>query len=591
MRPVCLALLVTLSQVATERGRGPTVDFTAVQPDGTPVPDLRAADVEIRIGDRVRTVRSLRRVSAAPAPPASRTSLLAPPYGTNDNVSAGRRFILVIDQESFRAGRETQLRSAVEGFAAQLTPLDATMVAALPFGGVRIQFTNEPVRVRRAVEGIAGQASTTETGSDLACRTRRFLESLEGFLGEHRADARPSTFVVFTGGMAAPRRDAAMTMAPGMCELPIDQFKRITAAASAAGASFYVVVPTDIDMTRSLPRENIAGTTFFGSDNPLEGIEHFEGATGGTRLPLDATGTGSLARLMRESAAYYQAELEPDRGDQYGRSRSFSVRPVRKDVVVRARPEITLRDPALRAAAATKLTVPDLLGSFEGMTDLPLRIAGFPVREPGTSTGPGAGGSIRVGVVIEPADPAATLSSVGALLIAADGRIAGRWFAKDATERPLLGAMAAPPGTYTLRVAAVDAAGRAGIAEDTIDATLVPVGPLSLGGLMLGVSRPEGVKLQLEFHAEPVAIASFDLYGGTSGQRLGAALEVARDADGQPLVSVPLALSRADESRVTATGAVPLGALPPGDYVVRGVIRLEDGTTGRVLRTLRKLAR
>jgi hypothetical protein len=551
--------------------------------------------VEIRIGDRARTIRSLRRIAAGPVPaPASsapRASRLAPPYGTNDNVISGRRFILVVDQESLRAGRESQIRGAVEGFAAQLTPLDATMVAALPFGGVRIQFTNEPARVRRAVEGIAGQASSSETGSELACRTRRFLESLEGFLKEHRAELRPFTVVVFTAGMAAPRRDAVMAMAPGMCELVVDQFKHITAAASAAGASFYVVVPADVDMTRSVSRETIAGVGFLGSDNPLEGIEHFEGATGGTRLPLDATGTASLARLMRESAAYYQAELEPDRGDQYGRSRSFSVRAVRKDVTVRARPEITLRDPALRAAAATRLTVPDLLGSLEAVTDLPLRVGGFPVREPGgPSTGLGAG-AIRVGVVIEPVDPAATLSSVGALLIAPDGRVAGRWFAKDATERPLVGAMAAPAGKYTLRVAALDAAGRAGIAEEAVDATLVPVGPLSLGGLILGVSRPEGLKLQLEFHAEPVAIASFDIYGGTSGQRLGAALEVARDADSQPLVSVPLALSRADESRVTATGAVPLGALPPGDYVVRGVIRLEDGTTGRVIRTLRKVAK
>jgi len=40
---------------------------------------------------------------------------------------------------------------------------------------------------------------------------------------------------------------------------------------------------------------------------------------------------------------------------------------------------------------------------------------------------------------------------------------------------------------------------------------------------------------------------------------------------------------------VTATGSVPLGALPPGDYVVRGVVRLEDGTTGRVMRTIRKI--
>ena len=99
------------------------------------------------------------------------------------------------------------------------------------------------------------------------------------------------------------------------------------------------------------------------------------------------------------------------------------------------------------------------------------------------------------------------------------------------------------------------------------------------------------MKLQLEFHAEPVAIASFDIYGGTPDIRLGAALEVAREADGPPLVSLPLTLTRADESRVTATGAVPLGALQPGDYVVRGVIRLEDGTTGRVMRTLRKVAR
>jgi len=52
---------------------------------------------------------------------------------------------------------------------------------------------------------------------------------------------------------------------------------------------------------------------------------------------------------------------------------------------------------------------------------------------------------------------------------------------------------------------------------------------------------------------------------------------------------VPLALTRADDSRVVAMGAVPLGALAPGDYVVRGVVKLEDGTIGRVMRTLRKV--
>ena len=54
---------------------------------------------------------------------------------------------------------------------------------------------------------------------------------------------------------------------------------------------------------------------------------------------------------------------------------------------------------------------------------------------------------------------------------------------------------------------------------------------------------------------------------------------------------MPLALTRADETRVVATGTVPLGALSPGDYVVRGIIRLEDGTSGRVVRTLRKVVK
>jgi hypothetical protein len=249
---------------------------------------------------------------------------------------------------------------------------------------------------------------------------------------------------------------------------------------------------------------------------------------------------------------------------------------------VRARPEITFAEPGQRAGA-TRLTVPDLLASNEAFTDLRLRVAGFTVRE--------ADGRLRVGVVVEPVDPAAALASVGAILVGDDGRVVARWFSKDPAVRPLLGAMAAPAGTYRLRVAAIDTAGRPGAAADVVVAGLTPVGPLSLGSLMLGVSRNDGTKLQLEFGSEPTAIASFDIYGGAAGLQLSATLEVARDSDGPALATVPLALARADEGRVIATGSVPIGALPPGEYVVRGVIRLEDGTTGRVMRTLRKVAR
>ena len=267
------------SQVASERAAGPTVDFVAVHADGAPVADLQKSDVEIRVGDRIRVVKSLRRVATAPA--MTRVPL---PYGTNDSVAVGRRFILVVDQESFGAGREQLLRNAVEGFVTQLTQADVTMVAALPFGGIRVPFTYDTARIRRAMDGISGQGSITETGSELACRTRRFLESLDSFLMEQPMGASPSTVVLFTAGMAAPRRDAAMARAPGICELVIQQFRRITAAASAARANFFVMQPIDIGMSASAWRATIAGVGDSGSDNPLEGIEHLAGATGAARL-------------------------------------------------------------------------------------------------------------------------------------------------------------------------------------------------------------------------------------------------------------------------------------------------------------------
>lgn len=567
---------------ASERPSAPTVDFIAVQADGNPIVDLQPAEVEIRVNDRVRAVRSLRRVVTAPEPATPRTTRLPPAYGTNDSVSTGRRFVLVIDQESLAVGREQLLRGAAEGLLAELTPADQVMVAALPFGGVRLPFTSDIARIRTAMGAVTAQGSQAETGSELACRTRRFLESLDGFLREQAGRQSPLTVVLFTAGMAAPRRDAPMALAPGMCELVVNHFQAVSASASAARANLYVMQPADIGMNSAGWRESIGGTNYRGSDNPVEGIEHLAGVTRATRLPLDATGTAALLRVARESSSYYEAELQPTQGEVFGRSRTLNVRVTRRGVTVRARPDITFVDTP-RAPGGTRLAVSDLLASTAAFADLRLRVAGFTVRDPEDR--------LRVGVVVEPFDPSATLASVGAILIAADDRVVARWFAKDAAERPLLGAMTAPPGTYRLRVAAVDTNGRPGAAEDAVDVGLTPVGPLLLGSLMLGVSREGGTRPQLEFSSEPVAIASFDIYGGTAGLPLSATLEIARELEGPPLVTLPLALSRADEARVVATGAAPIGALPPGDYVVRGVIRLEDGTTGRVVRTLRKAVR
>jgi hypothetical protein len=569
------------SQIAAEALPAPTVDFIALDADGAPITDLQAADVEVRIADRVRTIRGLRRVAAAPPDMGVAPARVPSPYGTNDTVASGRRFVIVIDQESFTAGREPQYRGAIDGLLAGLTSADRAMIAALPFGGVIVPFTSDVARIRLAAGRVTGQGSTAESGSDFACRTRRFLESLQSLLERIPTQTTPHTLILFTAGLAAPRRDAPAALAPGMCELPVDVFRHLSAAAGAARANLYILQPSDVGIGVSLPRPTRSGLGDIGSDNPLEGIEHLAGVTKGVRFALDATGTSSLLRVARETSSYYIAELEPTRGEVFGRSRSLSVRVSRRGVTVRARPEITFVEKA--GPAKTRLTVPDLLGSTDAIGDLRLRVGGFTVRDPD--------GKLRVGVLIEPADPAAALTGAGAILIDGAGRVVTHWHARDATERPLLGALTAPAGSYRIRAAAIDQAGRPGAAEVDIEVGLTQVGSLSLGSLLLTASRAGSSVLQLEFGSEATARASFDIYDGSEGQRLSARLELARDADGPAFSTVPLALTRADATRVVAAGTVPLGALAPGDYVVRGVIRLEDGTTGRVATTLRKVAK
>jgi len=570
------------ARVASERPTGPVVDFIAAQADGTPMLDLRASEVEVRINGRLRLLRSLRLSTAAPAPGAAASGMggAPPPYGTNAGVIVGRRFALIIDEESFVAGREQLLRNAVDGLIERMTPADQILIVGLPFGGIKVPFTSDTARVRRAMDGVAAQGTRNETGSELACRTRRFLESLDGFLEAQAGGASPLTVILFTAGLAAPRRDAAMTKLPGMCELLPDHFRVITAAAGAAHANFYVVQPADIGMNASGWKDNIAGSTSLGSDNPLEGIEHLAGVTGGTRLPLDAGGTGSLLRVARETSAFWNAELEPDPGDASKQRRTLDVRVARRGVTVRARPEIAFAETS-RATSTTRPTVANLLVSRDAFAELQLRVGAFSMRE--------ADGRLRVGIVVEPADAGVSFDSVGAVLIEDDSRVVARWFASDATLRPLLGAMVVPAGSYRLRVAAIDKSGRIGVAEDAIEASLTTVGPLSLGSMMLGVARESGVGVRLEFGSEPTAIASFDIYGGKGGERMTATLEVALSLGGPAVVSIPLVLTRAGDTRVVATGSVPLGALPPGDYVIRGTIGLDDGTTGRVVRTLRKV--
>jgi hypothetical protein len=150
--------------------------------------------------------------------------------------------------------------------------------------------------------------------------------------------------------------------------------------------------------------------------------------------------------------------------------------------------------------------------------------------------------------------------------------------------------MPAAPGAYRLRVAAVDATRRGGTADYEFDTELPTTGPITLSSIVLGLSRGGTFVPRLQFTTEPVAIGYVELYGGTPGLAITALLEISRTANGAALLSAPLAIEASGDRHHVCRGAIPIAALPPGDYVVRALVAVDGHPMTRTVRTLRKSA-
>lgn len=566
------------------------IDFAAVTSDGFPVADLKAAEVTVKINGRTRPFRSLQLISVAEGPsavaasPSSAASSPLPlPFGTNSISDAGRTLLLVLDDDSFRPGREGPLRAEVDRLLSRLSPRDRISLATMPYGGVRVPLTTDHSRIRTALSVIAGRAPASESGSELACRTRLTLEALAGHLNSLGVRETPAVVMFITGGLAGPRRDAPVTMAPGMCELTPDMFLRVGGVAGAARAQFYVIQPEDMMIRGGVRSENIAGAGFRGSDNAIEGIEHLAGITGGKMLNLTGSAVAALDRVLRESSAYYLAAIDPQASDRTGRSLRLEVRVARPGVEVRTRPEITFAKVEPVGARAAQPSPRDMLAVSTVFRDLPLRASAFSALEPN-------GQKLRVVTLAEAVDPNVKLGSLVAALFDRDGRLVSNWVATaaDLQRSPVMGAVTAEPGAYRLRVAAIDTDGRSGTADYDVMVELVQTGPLKLSSVVLGLSRDGAFVPKLQFGAEPVAIGQVEIYTGSAGAGVSAVIELAATLNGPAIVAMPLAITRIGDGRFVATGALPIGALPPGDYIVRALVGAEGHPPTRVVRTLRK---
>lgn len=558
-----------------DRAKLIAVDFVAVGANGLPIADLRADEVSLQLDGRARPVRALEYISLA-AVTSTGVGAVPPPYGSNTQTDGGRNVILIVDQETLTPGREAGLKSQINEFLRGLGPRDRVALMTVPYGGLKVDLTNEHSRVMQALSSMSGQAARVESVAEAVCRTTLTLAAVRGTLDDMRGGEAPVVVVLFSGQMSAPLgvsaapapSSAMQTLAP--CQLRTDQFKQVSAAAALARAQFYVVQPE-----LSVAPETRAG------------LEHLAGVTGGLLLQLGGGEDSALARVTRESAGYYIARVEPEPSESTGTIKNLRVAVTRPGVTVRQRSQMSVTRNTTRSVNAAATTPLEMMKEARVFRDLPLRVSGYTSREPGSAM-------VRVITLFDSPDPSAALNSAMVGLFDDTGRmVASRQFSSaELTSSPVVAALTAPPGHYRLRVAVAEATGRGGAADYDVTAELATAGPLTLSALVVGLSRDGHFSPRLEFGSEASAMAHVEVYGASAGEAVGAVFEVARSGNGPALVTLRGTFAgTTDPDRFLVTAALPIGALTPGDYVVRATVAAQGKPAGRVLRAIRKVSR
>ena len=228
-------------------------------------------------------------------------------------------------------------------------------------------------------------------------------------------------------------------------------------------------------------------------------------------------------------------------------------------------------------------------------TDLPLRLATYAYQDPQSS-------KIRVLIATEigqtTKDPAEI--TIWYSLIDRDGKVTASGVQHptltpvEGLNGPLLeyaGTFNVDPGTYTLKLAAVDGQGRRGSLEHPVQAWQMTGVPFAVGDLMLAdtpTTPGDLIHPPVEAHLATGRLAAYlELYSDRpeTFDATQVKIEVAATDTGPVLASAQgrLEMAADPKSRIVAT-VVPVDALPPGEYTARAIVTRGDEKVGQLSR-------
>jgi hypothetical protein len=367
--------------------------------------------------------------------------------------------------------------------------------------------------------------------------------------------------------MTSSRNPDPAINANDICPVRPEDFENTGILASTARADLYLFHLTEAMANRSSVQD--------------AGFESLAGVTGAEFARLTASPQAAVSRLLRETASYYVATFDAEPAERNGQTYRVDLRSSREKVKLRTRPAVEIRKDFVKAAASPK----DMLRTASVYADLPLRAASHTSRTAGSD-------EIKIVAMFETLDASAALATASVGLFDEKNTLKKQWTAQpaDLAKRPVMAALSAPAGTYRVRVAAVDASGRAGTADYELKVEVPRADPLKLSTLVLGTqAQGGGFAPRLEFGHEPVAIGLLEIYGVSKTGAVTVDLDIVQTAEGAPLAKAETTVGpgSAEDMRI-AFGGFSIASLPPGDYQIRAIVSLDGKPVGKVVRTLRK---
>jgi VWFA-related protein len=605
------------------------VDVAVVDSRGRPVEDLRAPEFEVKIDGEIRRVVSAElvkvdveeaRKQAADTSETFYTSNLTPPNA--------RLVVLAVDQSNIHPAAIKPILAAASRFLDRLSPLDQVAFITYPEPGPRVNFTNDRLKIRLALERLVGQppflaatqlnigvaeAMAIETRRDQIVLAEVVARECGRLAAQQRMQCERDVVAEASQIVQRVRQNAEqslnglrqmlqrLTLVDGAKSLILiseglaidnsSEMDQIVALAGRARASINVMLVdlgrNDITISERPPTES--------QDRRIQtqGLEALAVMSRGSLFHIVGTGEQIFDRLASEISAYYLLGVEQRPGDDRDERRRIDVQVRRRDVTIRSRQAYVLSGSNEQRRSADD-ALRDALGSPFPVSGVPLRVTTFAQQDPASSR-------VQLMIAAQVGAPGAQAQdfTVGYILVDDQNRVAASYGDRrtltplaGSPNEPLsfVGAAAIDPGLYTLRLAVVDGEGRRGSVVRDVSAWKMTGEEFASGDLVIGNAPAAGQPLQAS--VEPYVTSDrlamlLELYSTADAiwNQSEVTFEIAEDETGAALATLParLAAGRQPTWR-TASAILGAAAIPPGRYVARAHIRRGGKPIGLLIR-------